>query len=193
MMNFRQFPVLFLFLLLIFLNDGLSHPQVQIGPSFTIPVEGARYEYGSADDISADTHPSVDSKVKSIQSVLPLGKKWALNLNGWSTVEARMIKKTVIVEGVKIKIEINPNSDYLLRTQIKKLNANGEFDTIFTGNNDTGWYVNHVGAFNLTSNVFASHICKNKFDLRKYEVEAKADITNTNPNPDENADASIAW
>ncbi len=193
MMNFRQFPLLFLFLLLIFLNDGLSHPQVQNGPHYTIPAEGARYEYGSANDVSANSHPSVDSKVNAIQSVLPLGEKWSLNLHGWSTVEARTVSKTIIVEGNKIKIEIVPDSNYLLRTQIKKLNANGEFDTIFTGNNDTGWYVNHVGAFNLTSNVFASHICKNKFDLRKYEVEAKAVITNTKPNPDEKAEASIAW
>lgn len=64
---------------------------------------------------------------------------------------------------------------------------------MFTGNNDTGWYVNQPGPFNLTSNVFASHICKNKFDLGDYEVEAKADITNTKLNPAENAEASITW
>lgn len=114
-------------------------------------------------------------------------------MHGWSSVEARTVSKTITVEGVKIKIEINPDSYYLLRTQIKKLNANGEFDTIFTGNKDTGWFVKQPGPFDLTSNVFASHICKNKFDLGDYQVEAKADITNPKLNPVENVEASIAW
>lgn len=50
----RVFSILPLFLLLIFLNDGLPHPQVQDSPKFNTFWQGDRMEWVSAVDVNDD-------------------------------------------------------------------------------------------------------------------------------------------
>lgn len=54
MMIFRQFSILFLFLFLFFLNDGLPHPQQQNGPSSYTTSDGAEFMWTDAEDSSDD-------------------------------------------------------------------------------------------------------------------------------------------
>ena len=189
-MIYRQFSML-LFLLLIFLCDGLSHPQQQEGPSSYTTSGGAIFEWVYAEDFSPDEHPTVFCDVSAYKSIVPLRQKWSLSLSGSADVTALGTEEEVLIGEELFEAVVLPRGVYFLRAHIKKKNAGGEFKTIFTGDNDTGWELDYFGLLDKVSTVAASHICTNEFNLSDYEVDVEERVTNELPDPDESASASV--
>ncbi len=161
---------------LVFLNDGKSHDQVQDGPHSFHGDNGYEKHW-------ADAH-----KIR-----LPVGQKWSLDLSGSAMVAAipRWVK--VWIDGKMVLAPIPPHGTYYLHAHIKKKNAQGEFKTVKTGNNDTIFKEEYRDKLVLseTTEVYLIHICNNKFDLDNYQVDVKGTITNEEPNPDEKAKVSL--
>ena len=190
-MFFRKFLVLFLFLFLVFLNDGLSHPQQQNGPTSYISPEGAEFIWVDAEDFSVGEHPTVSSDASANKSVIPLGQKWSLSLSGSVNVTALGTEEEVLIGGESFEAVVLPRGVYFLRAHIKKVNAQGDFETILAGDNDTGWELDYFGLLDRTSTVAGIHICTNKFNLSDYQVDVEGRVTNTLPDPNQSASTSV--
>lgn len=148
----------------------------------------------TAEDISQQDHSTVSATAGASKSVVPLGNKWSLFLSGRANVTATALPLNIVEDGQVVPHPIAPDTEYLLRVEIKRKNREGEFEVMSTGDNDTNGYVEKEGLVNLTSFAFETHMCLNRFELEDFKVEAQGEISNDLPGqiPDESASVSVA-
>lgn len=189
-MKFKYLCLPLLVLLIVFINNGVSHPPSGHYDFVPLPNGGA-YTFETSNDYYDPINHKTVKSYSSVSISVHFNKErneWSVYVSAYTSVTAKEYTRW---DGLN-PVVIWPHGTYKLSANIYKKDNQGVFRHLKSGNNNTRFATTYTGGMTASSYAFYHATSSEPIDIWDYRATASSEITNVNEDPDESASTSAS-